>query len=598
MPQYEGLQNYLFTIGFAPGLELGGRVAQTGRFDGALNDLSFNAKWRLWQFDFGPSVAVGAQDIGGEARNFRSRYAVATWPWRSLAFTAGYEWGPDLPAGALGGIEWRPFSALGIYAEYDTEEVNPGLKLQSPPLWGGMRVGANAGWRTASDEVEGGVEVTIPLGRRSTSPSPAPSARPLSAAAPPAARPLVEGRESQAVRGALEQLGFESVRTGARAGGVLIVSLENRRYNHSAVDGIGLALGTIAAKAPPQVERIELTLTAYGVPQVMIATSAQAYRDFLRDGVAPEDLIEAHYTAGSPRETYWHNDAVALQAAELVVEPVLRSFVATEYGVLDIGLGARARLTVPVGDGVIGHVGVQAPLVLTNDFKDGENFESVGPEAGLDLLLLQRAHKLAPSWTWLWSVGTIKVFQTDLFIGGLEQVWASPEGRHRLNARLMTTDSGAVRREVALAGYTWFDAARDYSVGLSGGRFYAQDSGLRLDVNRYFGDTIAGLFLKYESHDNMAGGFALSLPLTPRRDAMPQGIQVKGARRWGHSLQTTLNLADQSNALKPLLLYEPVTDLDLRRDFYDSGRLGPEYLRAQLPRMRAAYQIMGSDPIN
>lgn len=166
VPRYDGVLNYLVTVGFAPGLELGGRVAQTGGFDsGDLNDLSLNAKLRLWQFDFGPSIAVGGQDIGGEAQNFRSRYAVATWPWRQLAFTAGYEWGPDLPTGALGGIEWRPFSALGIYAEYDTEEVNPGFKLQSPPLWGGLRVGANAGWRSGSEEVEGGIELSIQIGR-------------------------------------------------------------------------------------------------------------------------------------------------------------------------------------------------------------------------------------------------------------------------------------------------------------------------------------------------------------------------------------------------------------------------------------------------
>lgn len=104
---------------------------------------------------------------------------------------------------------------------------------------------------------------------------------------------------------------------------------------------------------------------------------------------------------------------------------------------------------------------------------------------------------------------------------------------------------------------------------------------------------IAGVFLKYEDRENMAGGFSLSVPLTPRRDAMPRGIQVKGPRRWGHSLQTTLNRADQTNSLRPLLLFEPLADLDLRRDFYDSGRLGPEYLRAQLPRMREAYVLWG-----
>jgi hypothetical protein len=269
--------------------------------------------------------------------------------------------------------------------------------------------------------------------------------------------------------------------------------------------------------------------------------------------------------------------------------------VATEYGMLDAGLGARGRLTAPLGNGLIVHLGAQVPLLLTDDFRDGGNFEDTGPEAGIDLLLGQYAHTLAPGWTSLWSAGLMQVYQVDLRVLGVEQVWASPLGRHRLNAKAMSLTTSEISHTVALAGYTWFDESRRYSVGLTGGRFYADDTGGRIDVSRHFGDTIAGLFLKVESEDNMAGGFQMSIPLTPRRDAMPQGVQVKGARRWGHGLQTTLNLADDTNALKPLLLYEPVTDLDLRRDFLDSNRLGPAWLQSQLPRMREAYLLWGAD---
>jgi hypothetical protein len=600
IPENDGVDNYLFTVGFLPGLELGGRAADFGF--GQTNDLSFHAKY-AYRFDSGFALAVGGQDIGGEARNFRSRYAVATLPWRSLKFTAGYGAGPDVLDGAIGGIEWRPWSFLGVYAEYDAEEVNPGLRLQSAPLWAGLRIGANVGHRGARDEVEGGVQVTIPLGR---SPSPAPSARPLPAArgevttdeeSPlPAQRGEGQGEgpgpadNGASLRATLESLGFESIRTALR-GDVLVVSLENRRYNHAAADGIGLALGTIATRAPPGVARVELALSSYGVPQVVVATAPAAYREFLRDGAAAPDLLEVRYGAAEA-PARWHNSAAPLDAAELVLEPVLRTFVATEYGMLDVGLGARARLTAPLGHGVVGHLGVQAPLLLTDDFRDGENFASVGPEAGLDQFMVQYAHKPAPSWTSLWSFGLMQVFQADLRVSAVEQLWASPQGRHRLHAKLMLLDA-ADTHKVALGGYTWFDATRRWSATLTGGRFYANDTGARLDVSRYFGDTIAGVFWKVEAEDNMAAGFQLSLPLTPRRDAMPSGVQVKGARRWGHSLQTTINLADGTNALRPLLLYEPVTDLDLRRDFLDSSRLSPEWLRGELGRMREAYLLWG-----
>jgi hypothetical protein len=594
--------NHLFAIGFAPGLEIGGRLTDFPA--GLTNDLSLHAKVAL-RFDNGLALAAGAQDIGGEARNFRSRYAVATLPWRALNFTAGYGFGPDVLDGALAGVEWRPASFIGLYTEYDGDEVNPGLRLRSAPLWGGLRIAANVGHRGATDEVEGGIEFTLPLGRK-PAPLPEPQARAVASAPPaggptpeaqwqaerpalPPASPLADGAE---LRAALDLLGFEAVRTGTRDGRVLVVALENRRYNHAAADGIGLALGVIAMRAPPDIDRIELALSAYGAPQVVVGVPAQAYRDFLRDGVAAPALLDVRY--GAPdRSVSWHNRRPALRAAELVVEPVLRTFVATEFGMIDAGVGARARFTAPLGHGLIAHIGAQAPIARTDDFRDGGNFEGFGPEASLDQLLIQYVHQPAPAWTSLWSVGTLQVFQVDLRLAGVEQLWTSPEGRHRFNAKLMLLDA-AEQHRVALGGYTWFDAIRRYSASVTAGQFYAEDSGARIDVQRYFGDTIAGVFLKVQSDDSMAGGFQMSVPLTPRRDRMPDGVQVKGARRWGHSLQTTLNLADGSNALRPLMLYEPVTDLDLRRDFLDSNRLGPAFLRGELARLREAYLLWGS----
>lgn len=609
VPGNDGVVNYLFNIGFAPGLEVGGRLAQFGPFEGQPNDLSLNAKY-AYRFASGLSIAAGGQDIGGEAQNFRSRYAVATLPWRALHLTAGYGWGPDVLEGALGGIEWRPWPFMGAYAEYDGDEVNPGLRLRSGALWAGVRIGANVGYRGATDDVEGGVQLSIPLGRE-PGPSPARFASdhsPLARgeASEEADRPLIQTQglgegdttpepepidSGRWLRAALVELGFEAVRTGTREDGTLVVALENRRYNHSSADGIGLALGTIAMRAPPSTERIELVMRAYGVTQLVVATSAPAYREFLRDGTPP--VLEARYAEQAGPDVRWHNGPRLLDAAELVVEPVLRTFTATEYGMFDVAVGARGRLTVPLGRGLLVHAGVQLPLAQTSDFDDGRNFDGYAPEAGLDLLMAQYAHKLAPGWTWLWSAGLMQVYQVDVRTLGLEQLWTSPQGRHRANVKLMSLSTTEISHRVALAGYTWFDASRRWSLGATGGRFYADDRGVRFDVSRHFDDTIAGLFLKVEAADNMAGGFALTIPLTPRRDAMPRGVQVKGARRWGHHLQTTLNLADGTNALKPLLLHEPVVELDLRRDFYDSNRLGPEWLRLQLPRLREAYLLWG-----
>ena len=130
-------------------------------------------------------------------------------------------------------------------------------------------------------------------------------------------------------------------------------------------------------------------------------------------------------------------------------------------------------------------------------------------------------------------------------------------------------------------------------MGLTAGLFYAEDGGARLDFSLYFGDTIVTAFFKAASRDDQAVGLQFTLPLTPRRDMTPRGLQVKGARRWGHGISTTINSSDQRNPLRPVLIYEPMLDLDLRRDWHDSGRLGGAYLREELPRMREAWEVLG-----
>lgn len=614
------IENYALLMGFLPGLELAGRIVEGNRLDGRMvRDLSFNAKYRVWALENGPGIALGAQDLGGEAQFFRSAYAVGTWPLPALNLdlSLGYGWGPDVMEGVLGGVEWRPWSFIGVLGEYDTQDWNGGLRLESPPLFAGLRLGATAAYRAAVEDVEFGAQVSFALGGKSRAPRVVQSgAKDLLQEIPRRSAPRDDAKRSgetakqpvapppadaanPALRAALEQLGFESVRVGVRDPGVQVVTLENRRYNHSSADGIGLALGAIATHAAAGIDSMELTVSTYGAPQVSVSAPVQLYRRYLADPGADESVLAQSlqaWPAAAVDEAAVRWDGVptrSLQAVELVLEPVLRTFVATEYGVLDYGLGARGRLTVPLSAGLLFHLGAQVPVLETDDFRDQGNFEPLGPEGGLDQIMLQYLHKPAPQWTWLWSAGRAQVFRSDLDTVALEQGWSSRDGSHRLRAKLMSMKGASSSAEVALAGYTWFDPARDYSVAVSGGRFYAGDAGLRLELNRHFGDTILGAFWRGASSDDQAAGLQVSLPLTPRRDAYPDGLQIKGQRRWSHSVSTTLNAFDNRNPLRPLLLYEPTLDLDLHRDLQDAGRVGEAYLRDELPRMREVWETYG-----
>src|SRR5205085_673892 len=138
-----------------------------------------------------------------------------------------------------------------------------------------------------------------------------------------------------------------------------------------------------ASRADPA-DRIELTLLAYGVPQLTVTVPAERYQAFLRDpaveSAALREVLQAQPVDALPAESKGPLTPPPLRTIEVVAEPVLRTFVATEYGVVDYGLGARARMTAPIATGLVASLGLQAPLLLSDDFRGNNNFSSLAPE--------------------------------------------------------------------------------------------------------------------------------------------------------------------------------------------------------------------------
>lgn len=613
-------------IGLLPGLELGGRAIGTALRAGR-RDLSLDARYQLpvalgrWRF------ALGAMDLGGVERLLPREYGTASWYGGPLTLTVGYGRGRNVLDGVFGGAEWRPWPSVGLLAEHDSEDANAGIKLRLP-INSPWHVGFTAAYRGALDAEEYAVNVEFPLGRRWEYPASSRGAPPVpsrgaplvssrgaegdegSLAVPPPLppsekQPVPRSARDDTSRDTLHSLGFESIRTGRR-GDVLVVRLENRRYNHSQADGLGLALGVIAQAVAEDVRGIELYLYTYGVPQLRLTVPAALYREFLADPAAADpglraalQIAPAARIADEAAVVWDQAEADSLQALELVLEPLLRTYVATEYGLLDYAAGARARLTAPIARGLMVQLGAQAPLAESDDLGNDGPFAYTAPEGGMDLALAQYLHTPAAGWTLLWSAGRSQVYRVDADTLALDQAWSPGDGRHRWRLKLMTMQSDNGANDIALAGYDWQDARRAYSIGLTAGRFYAGDFGGRLDLERRFGDTFVGLFYKGASSDDQAVGIGISLPLTPRRDAQPRSLQIKGPRRWMHGLASTLNAPPSAtspngtNPIRPLMLYEPVLDLDLERDIQDAGRLNAEYLRQALPRMWEAYARWG-----
>src|SRR5438132_12573354 len=135
-PGVESEKTFNFAIGFLPWVTFGGRGTVADAIDRNLaRDISANVELLLLQEgEWWPSVAVGLLDIGGGARFFESKYAVLSKSlWERVRLTAGYGRGPAQLDGPFGGIEVAPIPYVTLLAEYDTRDINAGVRL-TPPM--------------------------------------------------------------------------------------------------------------------------------------------------------------------------------------------------------------------------------------------------------------------------------------------------------------------------------------------------------------------------------------------------------------------------------------------------------------------------------
>ena len=134
--RFEHGDNYTPAFGIFPNVELNGRLAaestHTNLFrDPELRDLSANIKI---QVPFIPrdwfAIAIGLQDIGGEADAFDTQYMVVSRElFDHVRISAGVGRADGAAStgrldGEFGGLEWAPWPWLTLLTEYDAAQVN------------------------------------------------------------------------------------------------------------------------------------------------------------------------------------------------------------------------------------------------------------------------------------------------------------------------------------------------------------------------------------------------------------------------------------------------------------------------------------------
>lgn len=558
-------QTYVASFGFLRYLELAGRV--TDVFPEGPRDLSFNAKLQLPLDLVAPrlpvALAIGTQDEGGAASFFQTRYAVASARLGPATISAGWGTGPDRLEGAFAGGSLTLLPGLEALADWDTSNVNAGVRLSIPldRLGLPLRIGGIA--KSALDRrprtVEWGATLELPLwlnaGPGGRKPVKAARASPDA----PWRGPLAAGEEGEddalrALEDALVDRGFEEVRVG-EDGGALVVEYENSVYNHAEADGLEVVTRELA-RAGFAGRDVVVVLKQNGLRVAELGRpGGGAGGDF---GLAPA-ARRARWSSPGPRNRRSLHTAI-------VLAPGLRTFLATPVGVLDYEVSFRPDVIVPLWPGATGFARFEVPLAWSDELREGGVFRQYHDDPHVEYALLHQAFPIARG---LFGMVGGGVFRSS-DAGGLgELLWAPGDAALALGVQGSWTADDAGRERRGLTGSArWAIAPLDLVATVRGGRFVNGDHGATVQLARWFGDTQLGVFFT-ASDVSLAGAF-LSVPLSPRRDMRPRLVQVRG-RRFGHEIGTVVG--EERNFIRTDLGIPPTSPWSLESSYLDEARV-------------------------
>lgn len=632
------LDDWFFAAGVFKGLEAGGRIV-TKSYDCngytekgcGIRDLSASVKYQLpFIYDYtGFNLAVGAQDIGGEANNFDIKYIVAdtTFDTLNLRLSAGYGQSNlsfGIMDGPFGGAEWQPLSFLQLTGEYDAAEFNANAKLFTPEnlLPYGAQLSLDYELYTGhqnSNQTVWGINAAVPLMGYSSN-----KYHDLSKNSAIDIQETVnvqlakhENSSLQSLVSALRSDGFINLQIGKRQD-KLIIALENRRYNHNPIDGVGVALGIIAEHAGADAfadfskmaklqqqkneQNVEVIMLTNGIPMFTVSTDMQCYRAFLENGTPCDSLRFNSYSAKTAfAGTQWliHKINNGFGRSQVIISPELAHRTATEYGFFDYSLALVTNLYTPLWQGAAIDIRHTLPISESDDFKDGAIWGNSAYNNEINRIFLHQAFKLPQN---IMTQFTGGYMYGDYWGAMNETNWLSPEGFHNLGFKVSqfrpeddlnngkhTSDKG-----VRLAKYQFSYPKWNWQFELQGGEFWKGDRGIKATTSHWLGDTrLSASYLTSKAQgSNEYEDFltlSISLPLTPWRDMNPGYIQIRGIDQFTYQLQTRVGNEDGHNNLNTGLGGSNDIQHNLARQYQGQSRLTKAYFDANTQRLRNAY---------
>ena len=606
--------NHIFTVGIGSNFELGGRLtdwynddrvevssgyARSGR-DGTLSgkrDLSGNFKYKLPVLHPAlPDLAVGMTDFAGLAVNFKTAYGVATKQFGKLQFSVGYVKGASkykktrVLSGSFANAKVDLTPNLSLMTDYVSKDISAGFKYKVN-AFNKFSVALQALTHRENNKWENvaGLSLSVPLSLGKD--------KSLLHLTNNHFTLKKEARNTNKLLLKLRDLGFTNLRIGKLAQTDIIV-FENNLFNHSYIDPFAVIFAHAYRYLGAQ-SKLTAIMLKQQVPVFAVTTNLQDYAGFMQGKVTKQKLRKStnafFVSSNYLQNVNWHTNLMAQDKPPINMEirPELNTTVGTEFGVFDYSLGVTTKLDIPIAKGVDIVASATLPVSNSNNYDNGKIFGLRRLGAKVNQVAVQKFMKPAPSLSLSSSFGYTSIGDNGFISGEAVALWQPGEGENQFAARLthMKSNEKNINDEtMALVSYkrNW-DDEYNTSAGFTVGQHYNKDKGVTAAVSRYFGDTELSIYLKALAKDDVSGGMAISLPLTPRKDKKLGKMVVKGSPSFSYGLETTIKdpLHPKQNRLRYDMLLAPGFENNLN-SFYDRLRMTPANFLNNLDRLKEA----------
>ncbi|EHR5462502.1 hypothetical protein CGI80_25040 [Vibrio parahaemolyticus] len=622
------LDSIKLSLGIIPNLETTGRIATEthncnifeSREECGNRDLSLSFKYQFPDFwgNENIDVAAGIQDLGGALQFFHSKYIVTDYSFEvvPIRFSAGYGQS-DIPLGVMdgpfGGIEYQPFDFVQFTGEYDAVEFNSSMKLFTPKELLPYGMTASLSYQIYSGHETDGQTIwnaalSIPLitdytRSREYARDNVSLMEKLSLE-----QSKADNASISALVSALRNEGFMNIQVGTLNQSV-VVALENRRYNHNQMDGLGVAMGIISShfgsNAAQEMglssDRVELMLLANQKPVVSVQTDAACYQRFVNGSAACDDIHFRTKNLSDKLELVeWKTERVNSGAldSQLVLSPMVRHGVATEFGVYDYSFAMSSNLYTFLWSGAAVDVRHILPLAESDDFEEGGYFEDSAYENEIDRAMVHQFFRLP--YVDIANQVSLGLVKSDYIGARSESAWFSQSGSHWLGLEMSyfqhqdeKDKNGYANpdRQTFLTRYTFSMPEWDWQFNATAGEFWKGDVGAKFTTSHWFEDIeVSASYQVTKFNDTDEEQFvtvSVKLPLTPWRDMSPSVIQVRGNE--AYDFNVTTRVGNDYNYLAAGQGDELVMDNSMLRRYFNRGRYGQEYFEQNRQRIRNAY---------